>query len=242
MVGTTINLCEDEAVYARKVIGIQASKQRVIANAVDLNVFRPGTTEEKQNWRKQHGLPLDALVLGTVGRYSRQKDPFTLYRALAPILQREAQVWFAHLGEGELFEPTRVLWRELGIENKVISIRYDSAPAGFYRGLDAFVLSSRYEGLALSAIEAVASDLPLILSDVPGNREFQRIGLSHVAAVPVGDAVALTHAIGLWLEDRKTPRPTNHRAVAEACFSREHCYGRVLAEYQAAVARHASCA
>ena len=71
---------------------------------------------------------------------------------------------------------------ELGIADQVVRPAYRSDPEVFYRAMDAFCQSSRYEGLPFTGLEALAANLPLILTDAPGLQSFgdSGYGLSHV--------------------------------------------------------------
>lgn len=236
-VGTTIHVSHDEAAYGREAIRLRPARQRVIENAVDTIRFHPGTREGRTKWRREHGLPQDAVIVGTVGRFSRQKDPVTHYQALLPVLRARRNVWTAHVGEGDLLAEARALWEREGIGHRVLSIPYLADTSGFFQTLDAFMLTSRFEGLSIAVLEALATDLPLILSSAPGNRDFLRLGLSHVWSAPGGNVPAFSAAVESWLNDRQSDRPSNHRVVAERKFSHDACYGRILEEYGSARAR-----
>ncbi len=72
------------------------------------------------------------------------------------------------------------LAERLGIQDRLRRIQAMSDPRPFYHALEGFVLTSRYEGLPISALEALACDLPLILSQAPGNGLFAELGLSRL--------------------------------------------------------------
>jgi glycosyltransferase involved in cell wall biosynthesis len=108
-----------------------------------------------------------------------------------------------------------------------------ATPVDFYRAVDGFVLTSIYEGMSLAVLEAMACDLPLILSDAPGNREFSRLPLSHLHTAPVGDVAAFTRAIGDWSVGQwAAAKPSNHRTVAIEQFDSRRSFGRVLSLYR----------
>jgi glycosyltransferase involved in cell wall biosynthesis len=230
--GHTINVSEDEAVFARKSLGVMAARQSVIPNAVDTDVFNPGAVEEKKRWRLAKGLPADAAVIGTVGRLSYQKDPLNLYRAFELVSRHRPDVYLAHLGTGELASECEEWIGQSGLSPRILRIEYSPEPSEFYRALDGFVLSSRYEGLSFAVLEALATDLPLVLTDVPGNRDFLRLGLSHVWSAPAEAPDALAVAMEACLVDLENGRPSNHRAVALERFSEEACFGKVLELYR----------
>jgi len=237
-VGTTINVSTDEAEFARKVLGLDSRKQVVINNAVDTDLFRPGLETERIAWRKEHNLPEDAIILGTLGRTSYQKDPITLYRAFNKVAQDNPKLYLAHVGVGELYGECTQLIKEMGLADRIIRINYIAAPAAFYSILDAFILSSRYEGLSFAVLEALASGLPLILTDVPGNRDFLNLGLSHTWSSAPGDHGALASAMSQWLKDISGKRPCNHREVAEMRFSFDFCYGKIVELFEKSLAKN----
>jgi glycosyltransferase involved in cell wall biosynthesis len=236
-VGQTINVSHSERRFARERLNLSSGSLLSIPNAVDCGRFYPATLRERGQQRARLGLPDTAWVFGTVGRYSDQKDPHTLYRAVERVLTRSPDAWFAHLGEGEAFEEMGDFLRNRPWASRVVRVRYDSEPAGFYRTLDAFVLSSRYEGLPISGIEALATGLPLVFTRCPGCEDFAFMGLNGVRWARIGEPETLSAA----LHDVRalTPSAVNHREIAEQTFSRDAVYGAILAAYRAAASERA---
>jgi glycosyltransferase involved in cell wall biosynthesis len=232
--GHTINVSEDEAAFARECLGVKPSRQRVIQNSVDTDVFKPASLEDRARWRLAKRLPANAIVIGTLGRLSYQKDPLTLYRAFEIVARKNADVYLAHLGTGELAKECKAWSEGTGLAGRIFRIDYSPEPAEFYRGLDCFILSSRYEGLSFAVLEALATDLPIVLTDVPGNRDFLGIGLSHIWSAPAADPKSLALAMEAGFVDLARNRPSNHRAVAIERFSQEICLGKILDVYRKA--------
>jgi glycosyltransferase involved in cell wall biosynthesis len=231
--GTTISVSTDEAAFARDHLGIRERDQRIVPNGVDCTRFRPALPEEKNALRAQFGLPRDGLILGTVGRFSPQKDPLTTYAALAQIMAAAPELHFVHLGKGELEPGVDALLNEWGVSGRCHRIRYLADTAPFYRLLDGFVLASLYEGMSYAAIEAVASGLPMILTDAPGNRDFAEMGLDRVYWCPPRNSTALAAAFQRWREDSMQAGPTAvHREVALDRFSLEAAFGRMITMYR----------
>lgn len=232
---TTINISRDEAAFARDRLGVPAALQRVIHNPVRTDRFRPPTADEKLAARQALELPAGAIALGTVGRMCFQKDPETLYRALAPLLRRKPELHLLHLGEGELHDDLRSLCAALMIERQVRFSGYAEDPLAFYHGLDALAMTSRYEaGWPIVILEALACGLPVVSSRAPGTADIDKAGLSHCWSAPAGDIAGFESAISQLLEDLPRQRPSNHRELALRRFSPEACYGAVLSEYKAA--------
>lgn len=233
-VGTTINVSPDEAEWARQVLGLPASRQRVIPNAVDVDRFAPGGPAARQEARRRFQLPPEALVVGTAGRFSFQKDPVTLYRAMARLLESDPNLWLLHLGRGELADELETLARDTGLVDRLRRVDYLSDPRPFYEAIDIFALTSRYEGLSFAILEALAFDLPLLLTRAPGNAGFEALGLSHLEFAEPGSSPSVAEGL-LRLRQRLRSHPgLNHRQTACAHFSVEAAYGRLFEAYREA--------
>jgi glycosyltransferase involved in cell wall biosynthesis len=231
--GTTISVSSDEAEFARDQLGIAERNQRIVSNGVDCERFRPAALEEKRALRAQFGLPPEALVLGTVGRFSAQKDPITIYAALAQVMAKAPELHFVHLGKGELEPEVDELLGQSGISERCHRIQYLADTAPFYRLLDGFALGSLYEGMSYAVIEAVASGLPMILSDAPGNRDFAAMGLDRVYWFPPKDPAAMATAVQRWREELIRMGPSGvHREVAVERFSLDAAFGGLIAVYR----------
>jgi glycosyltransferase involved in cell wall biosynthesis len=232
-VGTTINLSAGELDFARNTLRIPQQRLRLIANPVDCLRFRPADVRTREEIRAALGVPAEALLLGSVGRLAYQKDPLTLYRAFAKASQSRPELWLYHLGDGELSAECAALADQLGIRSRIIRQSYLSEPLSFYQALDGMILTSRYEGLSFAVLEALACDLPVILSQVPGNNDFTQMGLSHCWSAGKEDVSGFASVIEQWAADRASMRPSNHRQIAESRFSQEACFGAVVREYEA---------
>jgi glycosyltransferase involved in cell wall biosynthesis len=181
-----------------------------------------------------HSQRRGSLPLGTIGRTGEQKDPLTLYRAFARLAGTRPDVTLFHIGCGELdTEIVRFIAAE-GLTHRVVRRDYLSTPVDFYQAVDGFILTSRYEGFSLALLEALACDLPLILSEAPGNGDVLSLPLSQLWSAPVGDDAAFAVAMGRWAGDRSQPRPPrlNHRGIAREWFDSERCFRQVLGLYQ----------
>ena len=97
------------------------------------------------------------------------------------------------------------------------------------------MLTSRYEGLSFAALEAMATNVPLIISDAPGNRGFAALGLSHYWTARVEYPASFASAITSWYDDRAHPRRCNHQEIAVAGFSRSKQFATIEATYAQSV-------
>ncbi len=232
-IGTTINVSQDEAAFARQKLGVASSRQCVIPNPVDQQRFTPADADRRRRARSTLGFDPEDLVLGAMGRLSFQKDPLTLYHAVAAAFQDNPRLRLCHIGQGELENECAELASSLQIGHRLTRRKYLNEPALFYDALDAVIMTSRYEGLPLLALETMACNLPLILSDASGMHDLTEKGLSHCWQAQVGSPKAFHRAIAAWMADIPENRRCNHRAIAEAHFSIEHVYGELVAVYRA---------
>jgi glycosyltransferase involved in cell wall biosynthesis len=235
-VGTSIGMGASESNFARDILKVPIAQRIIIPNGVNTRRYRPVSAEEKRALREKFGLPRDVPILGTVGRFSVQKDPLTLYTALAHVLPNAPELWFVHLGRGELEPEIDLLIAGQPIAQRIKRIGYLADSAPFYQMLDGFVLASCYEGMPYAAMEAFACGLPGILTDAPGNSDLAAADFSHVWKAKPGDAESVADAImGWWKSGTRAPE-TNHREIMVRRFSEDICNSHVLAAYETAIA------
>lgn len=235
-VGTSIVMGRFESDFARDVLKVPLNRQVIIPNGIDTEWFRPVWPERKRELREKFGLPLDLPLLGTVGRFSRQKNPEVLYRALAEVAGRTPDLHFAHLGKGELEPAVDAFLAKQPFASRLTRIPYLANSSEFYQMLDGFILTSLYEGLSYAALEAFACGLPAVLTDAPGNADLADYGFSHIWWIKPGDVDSTARGIGRWYESLKARGLPNHREVMTTHFTEEICNTRVYAAYEAAIA------
>lgn len=139
-------------------------------------------------------------VVLAAGRLVPQKDFAVLLRAFAR-LRGETEARLVVLGEGEERRHLEDLSRELGIQGDVDLPGFDENPYRYMARSAVFALSSRWEGLGMVLIEAMACGTPVVSTDCPnGPREILEDG-RWGRLVPVGDDEALADALASTLED-----------------------------------------
>jgi sugar transferase (PEP-CTERM/EpsH1 system associated) len=181
-------------------VGIPERKILHICNGVDTAAFRPDGQATK--WP----IPDDALVIGTVGRLDPIKDLATLIESVARIVKEHAKdrlaIHLVIIGQGALESELRRLAEDRGIGDLVIFAgQRDDLPC-VYRSMHIFVLASLNEGISNTILEAMASGLPIVVTDVGGNGELisdRKTGL----VVPARDVVGLSAAVREYIQDAK---------------------------------------
>jgi glycosyltransferase involved in cell wall biosynthesis len=184
-----------------------ADKGRVIGNGVDLERFQP---VPRAAARRRFGLPDDAKVLISVGALVERKGFHRVIDCLPALLADAPNLHYLIVGganpEGDMLPALRARVAAAGLEDRVHFL--GALPPEELKwplsAADVFVLASRNEGWANVFLEAMACGLPVVATDVGGNREVvcrPELG----AIVPFGDQAALTHALGEALR-RDWPR------------------------------------
>ena len=104
-------------------------------------------------------------VVGTVGRLTRQKNHSVILSVAEQL--RESEIAFKIAGEGELYEELKEEIRERGLTNVTLNGFVKDVPQ-FLSSLDIYFQPSLYEGLCITVLEAMATGLPVVGSDVGG--------------------------------------------------------------------------
>jgi glycosyltransferase involved in cell wall biosynthesis len=161
-----------------------AGRYRVVPNGVDLTRFAPGDAAARDAARRRLGLDAGPLAV-CVGRLSRQKGQDLLVTAWPAVRTAVPDARLALVGAGSLgseLPPGVVLTGE----------QPDVRP--WLHAADVVVAPSRWEGLALGVLEAMASARGVVAADVDGMREALGDGEAGVL-VPAGDVPALRAAV-----------------------------------------------
>lgn len=127
----------------------------VMLNAIDLQRFHPKTAAEQDKAEK---------TVGFVGRFAFQKNVSFLIKSFAKLQKKQKGVRLVLVGDGAEKEKLKKLADKLCPE-KIVFRDESRNIEDAYRSFDLFVLSSRFEGLPLVAVEAQACGVPCLLSD-----------------------------------------------------------------------------
>jgi len=213
--------------------GIPKEKLFTIRSAVDLGRFHPGISCEVV--RKEFGIPSDAPVVGQVADLRFYKGYDILIEAAALVLKEMPKVHILCIGKkGTEFAKLDRLTRRLGIEGRVIFTGFRSDVESFYSMMTVCVNSTTIaEGLPGSLREALAMQVPVVGSNVSGNRELvipDRTGV----LVPPGEPRALAEVLLDLLRNpaRRQRMGQEGRQFMESDFSVEAMVNRTEWIYQ----------
>lgn len=135
--------------------------------------FKPAESQdEKIEIRKRLGIDPDAMVLISVGGCSRVKRHEDIISILPDLAKKYPSLTYLHLGSGESTESEIELAKKLNVHDKVKFMGNQSNVRDFLVASDYYLMPSRFEGIPITTIEAMACKIPAILYDVDGLRDF----------------------------------------------------------------------
>ncbi|HZK80696.1 MAG TPA: glycosyltransferase [Humisphaera sp.] len=169
-----ICVSDDIAREVRECRIVNPSKIAVVRNGIDTRRFIDSTAGD--DVRNTYRIPLDAPVIGTVGRLAEVKRQDVLIRGFARIRRSEPRAHLLLVGDGPLRGELETLARSLGLADCVHFAGYQPDPARFLHAMNAFALTSRSEGMPLCVLEAWAAGVPVVASRVGGVPELIRHG------------------------------------------------------------------
>ncbi|MEI6668151.1 MAG: GT4 family glycosyltransferase PelF [Acidobacteriota bacterium] len=156
-----VTVSEDAAQVAREIDHVPAERLRVIRNGVDLERF--GASQERK--------PRIGARAITVGRLDPVKDQATLLRAARLVVAQVPAFQLDIVGDGPSRPELEALSGALGLNGSVHFLGYRDPVTTALAEADIFVLSSVSEGVSIALLEAMAMGLPVVATDVGGNRE-----------------------------------------------------------------------
>jgi glycosyltransferase involved in cell wall biosynthesis len=215
-----------------------ADRFAFIPTWVDTTVFVPSPSEAAREsiraaFRRQMGISPGAPLLVFVGRLDKQKDPLLLIESFKLSVAAVPDLQLAIVGDGVLRSRVEDLVRAHGLTAQVhfLGVRPPMEIAEILRAADLYVLSSAYEGMPIAMLEALATGLPVVSTDVGEVRLVVRDGINGQISLarepkPFADAILRSLSRGETLRgasceqavDKYRPEPVleniyaNHRS------------------------------
>lgn len=196
----------------------------VIPSAVE---FVPADTNHIIEFTEKHDLG-GRYVLGTVAALTREKDPETTIRAVHALWQKRQDFVFLHFGaEGDAAAAAKALITELGLGEVYKLMGFEARIEDMYRLMHVFVLSSRFEALGSSVLDAFLYAAPVVSTDAGGLAELVTEGRGIACAV--GDFEAMAAACDRLLDD--DPYRKEIVLTALCWIEKEHSVATMVQSY-----------
>lgn len=163
--------------------------------------------------REQLGMKNDSIVLLSVGELNENKNHEIIIRALARI--KNSNIHYFIAGKGDHKEYLINLSNDLGVINNVHLLGFRNDLDEIYNAVDIFCFPSLREGLGLSALEAMASGIPLITSNVHGINDYSKNGVTGYACNP-NDLDAFVTALEKLYNNKELREKMGHHNIEES--------------------------
>jgi len=192
-----------------------AGRSKLVYNSVDGKRLRPG----RNRFRRELAIAEDIPLLGMVGNFYRdpRKDHLTVCRSLPAVFVGidNAHCVFAgrvERGAEAKFEACLAFCEREGISDRVHFLGARADVPEILEALDVFVFSSRHEGLPIAVVEAMLSQVPLVISEIGPLLEMTDGG-RYAEVFKTGDATDLSEKVLKLLRDPDL----RHSLAADAC-------------------------
>ncbi|KRN06318.1 cps2J protein [Liquorilactobacillus sucicola DSM 21376 = JCM 15457] len=136
----------------------------LLNNAIDTHKFKFDQLK-RASTRKSLKIANDTLLLGQVGRLSKEKNQLFSLKLLKKLTEINLKAQLIFLGEGSMRDELKKTATEWGICSNVIFAGQRTDLESYYNAMDVFLMPSLYEGLPVAAIEAQCAGLPVLMSD-----------------------------------------------------------------------------
>jgi glycosyltransferase involved in cell wall biosynthesis len=173
-----------------------SAKIDVVYNGVDTRHFIR-QLEARRATRFELQVPEDATLVGVISRFGRIKGQDIFVRAAAKVLGSHPDTYFVMVGDGPTREDIEKLVQQLDIRDRCLFVPAQRDIRRFLSSFDIAVLPSRSEGFSNSLLEYMSAGLPIVATDVGGNKESLR---DYGILVPSEEPDALAGAINSLIE------------------------------------------
>jgi glycosyltransferase involved in cell wall biosynthesis len=212
-----------------------------IENGVDVDMFS-ADIERRTQLRSELNLAANAIVIGHVANFRRNKNHLFLVKGFRALANEQKDVTLLLVGQGfegdpeNSFSSVSAFIEANGLSQHVRMLGYQASVEDLLRVFDIFCLVSYKEGLPLSLIEAMASGLPVIGTDIPGIRDTIEPDVNGVL-VPPDNVAALSAALSQLIRDAGLRRRMGEasRRIAVAKYSLARCVRETEALFASAV-------
>jgi glycosyltransferase involved in cell wall biosynthesis len=207
----------------------------LIPNWFDASRFLPSTASQRHEARRKLSISSDQVAVITIGNCAAVKNHCMLLEALADIISRGVPVVYIHIGLEEQSMSERKLAASLGIGQQVHFLGWIENPVEYLYAVDLYVMCSTQEGFGIAALEAMACGVPVVLTNVPGLRDFREVAQGVIWADPTCSSIsnAIESASRLSVTER-----SHLGSQMSSSVHRQFCPDAGISAYAALYRRH----
>lgn len=148
---------------------------KTVLNGVNTDHFK--RDENKRNEvRSRYGIPKDALVVGNVAVFRKQKNLKVWLQAFKRVSDVYPDVYGLLVGAGPEEDEIKVKIKELDLEEKVLLTGLQVETTTFFSAMDIFMMSSNFEGLPIALLEAMSMKCAVVSTKAGGVVEVVKNG------------------------------------------------------------------
>jgi glycosyltransferase involved in cell wall biosynthesis len=209
-----IAVSAEVAGHLEKDFKVAGQRIELVNNGIDAGRFcRRGDTG-RNRVRRELGVGDSQVLIGSVGRLSDVKGHIYLVEAMKEVVSRYPQAQLLIVGEGKMKEEILALRSLLKLEKNIQLIPGLDDPREALAAMDIFVMPSLKEGLGLALMEAMASGLPVVASDVGGIKSLVSDGVNGLLVSP-GKPALIAQALLRLIASPEERAKLGSRAVSD---------------------------
>ncbi len=203
LVKVYIALSKDIGKWLLEDVGVRSGKVLHVYNGVPTDRFTPAR-ECRDGIRREAGVAGEDVVIGTIGRFSPEKDQMTLLKAFSRLIRENSVSKFRArlflVGDGPTKQELQDYIEQNDLTEWVWMPGKRDDVEHIYSAMDIFVLPSLIEGISNTILEAMSSALPVVATRVGGNAELVSEGLTG-ALVKAEDEIEMAAAVAGYVND-----------------------------------------
>lgn len=211
---------------------------QTVLNGVNVQTYHPEAASGDEV-RQRYGIPAEAPVVGTIAVFRTQKRLQDWMRVARLVRDQVPEAHFLVVGEGPERPTVETALRENELEGIVHLAGFQEQTRPFFAAMDAYLMTSQFEGLPIALLEAMAMGVVPVVTAVGGIPELVRDG-KEGALRPFGDVNGLADALVGVLADAERRQSLAEAARARVVegFSMERMQRELEAIYEQVIAEH----
>ena len=197
--------------------GVKKSRIQVIYNGVE----PAGERVYDRAFARQFGVPDDTFVMSIMARYSPEKGLKFLLASLKKVRRKSDKPFVCFIaGDGEEFDSFAVMNTNTQMSDRVIQLGFRTDGAEMLKSSDLYLnTSSKNEAMSFAILEAMNAGVPLVVTDVGGNRDLAETGIVCGRVIKFGDSDAFSDAIIELMGDPEKLRTLSDNAIKKVSES-----------------------